>query len=424
MPNTISSPYLVNDSNHPPRLKKPSTTSSTGTYIHQTKDAFATVLFSSKEMIHFLFLFSLVWVLAGSYSLLAIAPKFHALRITYDNGGTTTVDQRSMHDQPVELNTTKTIRFQIDQDMQVPLYIHYELTNFYQNLRLMQPSRYDHQLAGHDPTKLDQTIEDSTTLMDDQKISPFSSCAPMVLHGDYRRTGAATDPPICTWNSTNAQGIPCKVMWPCGLLTSSFFNDVYTFKATNNSTLGAGGWRETGLAWSSDQQEERFKNPTVDTAGFNYIDDVNKGTSSKYFHLCQMFPKFPHLKNQGVTNEHFKIWMRTTSPGGSHSSIRKLYAIIDYVDKIDGVESHVLKKGDTFDVQVRSEFDSRRFGGTKSLVLSTRLDYRNAIHYGWLFIGMGSVTCVIGLAFLIAGQLVPRSIVDIDGNRIVVPKME
>ena len=116
--------------------------------------------------------------------------------------------------------------------------------------------------------------------------------------------------------------------------------------------------------------------------------------------------------------------MRTTSPGGSHSSIRKLYAIIDYVDKIDGVESHVLKKGDTFDVQVRSEFDSRRFGGTKSLVLSTRLDYRNAIHYGWLFIGMGSVTCVIGLAFLIAGQLVPRSIVDIDGNRIVVPKME
>ena len=46
----------------------------------------------------------------------------------------------------------------------------------------------------------------------------FPLCTPLVLPNHV--SGAD-----CTWNTTTGSGVPCKVMWPCGLIAGSFFND-------------------------------------------------------------------------------------------------------------------------------------------------------------------------------------------------------
>ena len=396
-------------------------------FIQQTVDAFRTPIFTSKRLVQCLFIFSMLYAVAGAICLAAVSQKFHSIEVEYDDGKfefnsantfnlTTSTNLTTKSFQPVPVNTTKEITFQIDQDMPSPLYVHYKLTKFHQNGRMMQKGRYDSQLAGHDPT-IDRGYNYEGIEMNDDVLHYFDQCSPLVLHPDYARLGLSTDPPVCKWNETNAKGVPCKIAWPCGLLSFSFFNDVYSCKNCN------GGWREKGIAWPQDQNTYRYKNPTVTSAGWDYRDEVKKGSSSKYFHLYQRYPKFPKLKEEGVANEHFQIWMRT-SAGSSGGAIRKLYAIIDYVNGSNGTKQYILKKGEEFKILIRSEFNVQQFGGTKSLSLSTHLSYHASIHYGWSFVLIGSIHFIIGLIIIIGARNIPRKIIGQNGQVFIVPKLE
>lgn len=92
----------------------------------------------------------------------------------------------------------------IPKRMTRPVYVYYELTNFYQNHRRYVKSRNDQQLRG-------------------DKITSLDSCKPLATTAD------------------GAQIVPC------GLIAWSLFNDTFTF--SGNGTIPVDN---TGIAWKSD----------------------------------------------------------------------------------------------------------------------------------------------------------------------------
>jgi hypothetical protein len=146
-------------------------------------------------------------------------------------------------------NGTKscTLSMKVTADMAAPIYVYYELTNFYQNHRRYVKSRSDAQLAG--------------TVYTDPSSSLLFDCDPLRARGG-------------------------KVLHPCGLMANSYFND--TFNLTGNR----GPIDETGIAWSTDKAA-KFKpvDVTKHRGLVTYINDTYPGVSN-------------------VDNEHFIVWMR------------------------------------------------------------------------------------------------------------------
>lgn len=92
----------------------------------------------------------------------------------------------------------------VPKKMKSPIYVYYELTNFYQNHRRYVKSRNDQQLRG-------------------DKVSSLDSCKPL---------------------ATTAGG---GTIIPCGLIAWSLFNDTFAFFSN-----GAINVDNTGIAWKSD----------------------------------------------------------------------------------------------------------------------------------------------------------------------------
>ncbi|KAF4757185.1 hypothetical protein FOZ63_008900 [Perkinsus olseni] len=117
------------------------------------------------------------------------------------------------------------IEIAIDAEMEAPIYIYYELSNFYQNHRLFIDSRSDEQLAN-----------------------------PAAV-----RPGA--DPPAeCEPATKSAEG---KIYYPCGLVARAVFNDSFLMDVRKRNTSE---WRRANLneeaeviAWQPDL-EHRFQN--------------------------------------------------------------------------------------------------------------------------------------------------------------------
>lgn len=93
----------------------------------------------------------------------------------------------------------------VPKKMKHPVYVYYELTNFYQNHRRYVKSRNDQQLRG-------------------DKVSDLSSCKPL---------------------ATTANG---STIIPCGLIAWSLFNDTYQFTSSAAPIVVD----NTGIAWKSD----------------------------------------------------------------------------------------------------------------------------------------------------------------------------
>jgi len=177
-----------------------------------------------------------------------------------------------------------------------------------------------------------------------------------------------------------------------------FFNDWYLPTDPVTGATTDSDWSEKNIAWVSDR-ETKFKLPTVASANWNYKDDVDKGVSSDYYHLYQMYPSFPHLKEEGLTNEHFIVWMRTAGL----PTFRKLYARIN----------KNLKKGEQYTIAVNPGFNVTSFKGKKRLVLSTTswMGGKNSF-LGIAYVVVGSISLVLGLGFLIMDKLKPRKLGD------------
>lgn len=118
--------------------------------------------------------------------------------------------ERVSYIQNATLNHFCNVTLTVPKKMKHPVYVYYELTNFYQNHRRYVKSRNDQQLRGDKVTNLD-------------------SCKPL----DKTANGSS--------------------IVPCGLIAWSLFNDTYQFTTTaagpNASTINVD---KSGIAWKSD----------------------------------------------------------------------------------------------------------------------------------------------------------------------------
>lgn len=142
----------------------------------------------------------------------------------------------------------------VPEDMEGPVYVYYELSNYFQNHRRYVKSRSDTQLRGEG--------------------------------GD---TGT------CTPLEDNADG---DIFYPCGLIANSFFND--TFKLCTGSDFSdcaddfPARWKKRGIAWESDVDHK-----------FKFSQRLNDSTDTTTI-AADGVTELPN-----VEDEDFIVWMRT-----------------------------------------------------------------------------------------------------------------
>ncbi|GMI83334.1 hypothetical protein like AT1G54320 [Hibiscus trionum] len=149
-----------------------------------------------------------------------------------------------------DANKTCTRRLTVPKLMKQPIYVYYQLDNFYQNHRRYVKSRSDSQLK------------------DNSSWNDVSSCKPEDM--------------------SNGQPIV-----PCGLIAWSLFNDTYTF-SLNNQQLAV---NKRGISWKSDR-DSKFGN---DVLPRNFQNGTLIGGKS-------LDPTVPLSKQEDLI-----VWMRTAA---------------------------------------------------------------------------------------------------------------
>ena len=100
---------------------------------------------------------------------------------------------------------------------------------------------------------------------------------------------------------------------------------------------------------------------------------------------------------EGVTNEHFIVWMRTAPL----PKFRKLYGRIH----------QSFKKGDTLNFKINANFEVRSFNGEKALVITNAglLGSKNPA-LGIAFIVIGCLSLLLAVVFLMKESYSPRKL--------------
>lgn len=173
----------------------------------------------------------------------------------------------------------------LDADIPGPVYVYYQLGNFYQNHRRYVQSRSNPQLMGK---SIDST----------QQVQ----CEPIVTNADVGKLLAFDGVTLLDQDAT---------AYPCGLIAKSVFTDNYTLStvsfqdAAYDSSTDDVVFNENNIAWKSDR--EKFKNQAGDWQAQQWTDIEN----------CKDTPLLTFI-------EHFIVWMRTAGL----PTFRKLYAAI------------------------------------------------------------------------------------------------
>jgi len=118
-------------------------------------------------------------------------------------------------------------------DMTPPIFIYYQLENFYQNHRRYVKSRSDDQLRGI-------VVSDYTAIRD---------CEP------YASLDGSPD--------------PSQFFLPCGLIARSQFNDTFQLLEPSGNPVSLS---KDNIAWASDLQD-KFNNPPANAPGIRVVPD-------------------------------------------------------------------------------------------------------------------------------------------------------
>lgn len=287
---------------------------------------------------------------------------------------------------------TITMQVPLDKgDMDPPVLVHYELQNFYQNYRKYITSYDQYQLLGQ--------------LAQDQYEVQRTKCDPLAKIGD-------------------------TYINPCGLVANTLFNDVIELV----SVVGPDGTPldaplvETGIAWASDleykyRQPDGFRSapcPSCDDCDCNEVDDATgertwscdapyedvDGVCHRYYYPFDdetqyLYETYPMMINplEGVTNEHFVVWMRAAAL----PHFRKLYGYIEVP----------IPAGSTLTFRIMANFAVERLKGSKALVVGNTYAFGGKNHWlGTLFVTVGSIAAILGLFFLAKDRLAPRKLGD------------
>ena len=145
------------------------------------------------------------------------------------------------------------MNFTIDANLQPPVYVYYELNNYFQNHRVYLESRDDDQLYG--------TYKN---------VDQLDSCTPIIVNNQVKSS---------LYNFNNSSQLdPNDPATPCGLIAQTFFNgkeifwrmreikiikfnsaDNYTLYPLKNGTPGAKiAINESNISWKYDR--DNFKN--------------------------------------------------------------------------------------------------------------------------------------------------------------------
>ena len=124
------------------------------------------------------------------------------------------------------------IPIKLESDISAPIYVYYQLDNFYQNHRRYVKSRSNEQLMGNNLS-----------------VSELDDCDPIKTNKDLGRDVAMDGKTELDENAA---------AFPCGLVAKSFFNDTFELWKDNvNLTI----W-DDNIAWKSDV-DYKFKNLDV-----------------------------------------------------------------------------------------------------------------------------------------------------------------
>ena len=280
-------------------------------------------------------------------------------------------------------NRVCNLTFVAPEFMKAPVLVYFQLTNFHQNYRKYQDSYDPYQLYG-------DTGPQSSVYA--------KNCFPLNVLGNI------------TLN-------------PCGMIANTLFNDIFTLQSGSVDSEGNPlVMLEEGIAWLSDidymyNQPDGFTyeecpgscNSTC-SEGSNwscqepYVDP--NGTCYRYFYpnddtTQYLYETYPDIISplEGVTNEHFIVWMRVAPT----PNFRKLYGWLN--QSIDA--------GTELVFTVRANYAVTPFKGGKALVLSTNTIFGGRYDALWrVLIGVGIFFIAAGVFFLGKHLLKPRKLGD------------
>ncbi|KAF7723054.1 hypothetical protein EC973_002388 [Apophysomyces ossiformis] len=242
--------------------------------------------------------------------------------------------------------------FTVPKTMQGPVFMYYRLTNFYQNHRQYIKSFDADQLAGR-PVSLSTSS---------------ASCAPL----------AATD--------------TGHVVYPCGLIANSMFNDTASnFTSVNAPVPMTYDFSRVGIAWPTD----RKKYGQTQYSLSQIVPPPNWASRYPNGRYNEENPP-PDLS----TMERFMVWMHVAAL----PDFRKIWGRNDHDNLVAG----------RWRVAIDMNFDTLKYGGTKWLVLSTTtpLGGRNP-YMGITYMAIGTLCLFLGLLFTIRHCVKPRKLGDL-----------
>lgn len=330
---------------------------------------------------------------ATGFKLSNLASDVVEMRVKYDDFAGT--DHDCGIGDNFNANHSCQIVFDVEQDMNPPILIHYELTNFHQNHRDYFQSRDDFQLLGrvHDQDPVSK-----------QRCKPLNTLGGLQLN-------------------------------PCGFAANTFFNDIFTLVEGTDAGDVNLTMIEEGIAWQSDvdfafAQPHGFRYSLCPPDGSSceescctnidedgeYADlewsckfpfhDKKADACYRYYYprdnvTQYLYETYPDIISplEGVTNEHFIVWMRTAT----QPTFRKLYGWID----------QPIRQGERLVFDVKANFVVSRFRGTKSLIVSTNNIFGGENPYlGPSFYWIGFYCLLAGAFFTLKQVISPRKLAD------------
>ncbi|CCD34653.1 putative lem3 cdc50 family protein [Botrytis cinerea BcDW1] len=250
------------------------------------------------------------------------------------------------------------LTFPIKSEMEPPVLFYYKLTNFYQNHRRYAKSFDSDQLSG-------KAVTASTIHSGD--------CTPLT--------------------TVNDNGVD-KPYYPCGLAPNSVFNDTFSspfLQNVANSTSGGVVYpmkNNSDVSWSSDRElygQTKYNWSDVIVPP-NWVERYPNNYSDDYH---------PDLEN----DQAFQVWMRLAGL----PTFSKLFQRNDDDTMTTG----------QYQVNITHLFNVTEYGGTKSIVLSTRtvMGGKNPF-LGIAYIVVGGLCILLGALFTVTHLIKPRKLGD------------
>ncbi|OLL26727.1 Meiotically up-regulated gene 89 protein [Neolecta irregularis DAH-3] len=247
-------------------------------------------------------------------------------------------------------NPVCSVQFTLPTNFKPPVLFYYRLTNFYQNHRRYVKSVSEDQLSG-------KAVSASSLSTD---------CKPL--------TSADNGKPY----------------YPCGLIANSLFNDTFSTPVLLNPSGSAENqtyaMTTQGIAWPSDKTRygKTLYSPDMVEPPPNWVERFPDGYNSS---------NLPDLENW----EAFQVWMRTAG--------------LPIFSKLAMRNDHDIMSSGTYQVDIGLNFPVTEYGGTKSLVLSTRTVIGGQNPFlGIAYIVVGGICVLLGALFTARHLIKPRKL--------------